>query len=463
MILDFDGTLTDVEKEAELFIPTFRRELELRLEMDISRQWEKAEQAIAAAPERYGWEYGGVIIASATADPYIRATTIAGLVVSDTGGFTNARDRSELIAGIYRKSYAATTTVFRPEAAHVLHYLHQAHTAVSLVTNAHPEVVRAKLDPLLHDGLERIPVYGDARKYALVMPSSESPLFSALPETTPAFGPGYRRVWLRRGAYFDVLRRIWRETETTPADTLVCGDIFELDLAMPAALGCSVHLIAHAGTLPYEIAAIEALEGRGKVSATLWGIAAHVLGIPQTLRTGDGCVIRVPPNAREHLVAHPETIGHLAAAAQRVSAQGVTDYLDVEVDLGCEIGSPGFLPTPRIRANERAQFALRPNRPAPSRVVKTAAPQTSVLSIRAQRGETGDLELLTAHAGHLAPPEPWDAKALSKLELSLDAVLGFWCSHALVWQPEWPEPFESTWIDVLNTVKESIPASLSSN
>jgi hypothetical protein len=51
-----------------------------------------------------------------------------------------------------------------------------------------------------------------------------------------------RPVYLRRGAYFEALC-----ATTFPMEqTLVCGDIWELDLALPAALGAQVHLIERA-------------------------------------------------------------------------------------------------------------------------------------------------------------------------------------------------------------------------
>ena len=75
--------------------------------------------------------------------------------------------------------------------------------------------------------------------------------------------PGLPRpIYLRRGKYYESLREIWRATGATPAETLVCGDIFELDLALPAALGAQVVLIERNNTLPYERAATERAGGR---------------------------------------------------------------------------------------------------------------------------------------------------------------------------------------------------------
>ena len=77
VILDFDGTFTDIETEAQPFVPAFRREVESRIGSNATRYWENAERTVDESPDAYGWESEGVIVAPATADPYIRATVIA--------------------------------------------------------------------------------------------------------------------------------------------------------------------------------------------------------------------------------------------------------------------------------------------------------------------------------------------------------------------------------------------------
>ena len=67
----------------------------------------------------------------------------------------------------------------------------------------------------------------------------------------------------------EALRRIWKETGTTPEQTLVAGDIFELDLALPAALGAHVQLVARDNAMAYELNAVKALGPRGGVDRSL--------------------------------------------------------------------------------------------------------------------------------------------------------------------------------------------------
>jgi len=94
-------------------------------------------------------------------------------------------------------------------------------------------------------------VRGDANKFAVCGSATADARFESLPETVR--WPGLdRAIHLRRGRYFDVLRGLWDETGTGPDSTLVVGDGFELDLAMPAALGAHAQLVIRAGTLFHE-------------------------------------------------------------------------------------------------------------------------------------------------------------------------------------------------------------------
>ena len=84
--------------------------------------------------------------------------------------------------------------------------------------------------------------------------------FDRVPKIDPAMTAAVGRpIYLRRGAYFDALCHLWSEGFHEPgfpiAQTIFCGDIWELDLALPQALGAPVHLIRRAA--PYETYAYE--------------------------------------------------------------------------------------------------------------------------------------------------------------------------------------------------------------
>jgi hypothetical protein len=82
----------------------------------------------------------------------------------------------------------------------------------------------------------------------------------AASEASPAF---MRPIYLRRGYYFnalcDALHQLKGDLSASTAlpfdEVMVCGDIYELDLALPKALGAHVHLIERAApfiTYDYE-------------------------------------------------------------------------------------------------------------------------------------------------------------------------------------------------------------------
>ncbi|MGZ3461672.1 MAG: hypothetical protein ACXU86_24540, partial [Archangium sp.] len=99
-------------------------------------------------------------------------------------------------------------------------------------------------------------------------------------QSLPAAGhaPGLKRpLYLRRPSYMRALSNVWAGDMTKAASTLVCGDIWELDLTLPAVLGCAVHLIERAApydTCGYERAAASAVGAT--VSVDLKGLLSRL-------------------------------------------------------------------------------------------------------------------------------------------------------------------------------------------
>lgn len=270
IVLDFDGTFTRVDDEAQPFVEAFREGLAEHVggAAALAPRWAAAEARIDADPDRHGWESDGTIVAPSHADPYIRCTTIGQLLLSEEGLGTGAR--TEILQALYRRCYPLSRTVFRDEARTVVEAIVASGVPVFVVTNSATAHVRAKIDVLDPRGKEAIEVRGDARKFVLHEPERKHELFERLPERLSV--PGLARpMYLRRGHYFDALRKIWEETGAGPESTMVCGDIFELDLAMPAQLGARVHLVARPGTPDYERRAARSIPGGG-ASADLSGL-----------------------------------------------------------------------------------------------------------------------------------------------------------------------------------------------
>jgi hypothetical protein len=275
IVLDFDGTFTLVDREAVPFVEGFVAGLREIVGGDVAARWDETVTRVKADPDRYGWEHGGTIVAPSHADPYILATTVGQLLLAEAG--LDARARTEHLQALYQQNYPRALTVFRPDAKNVIETLVATSTPVFVVTNSRTDHVSAKLDQLAPRGRSQITVRGDARKFVLGDPENADETWSRVPEQREL--PGLSRpIQVRRGAYYDQLRRIWSETGTDAASTLVCGDIFELDLALPAELGARVHLVARPDTPEYERRAARSRVG-GSVSQELSGLL-EVLELP---------------------------------------------------------------------------------------------------------------------------------------------------------------------------------------
>lgn len=275
LILDFDGTFTDVAREAEPFVPVFRAAVVDLLGREIDAAWEEAAAEIARHPGRYGWVYEGRIVAPAGADPYIQTQTIVQRVFDGAGILRDPKTRAAVTNTLYRLAYEHTRTAFRPGAREVLAAVATSGLAAYVVTNASTDVVRRKLEELDPATLERLGVVGDAQKYVVCEPREPDPRFGGVAAESHLEGLE-RPVYPRRGRYFEALARIMKETGARPEEVLVCGDIYELDLALPIALGMQVQLVTGATTPRHEIRAVEALGARGGHAGELGAILGRI-------------------------------------------------------------------------------------------------------------------------------------------------------------------------------------------
>lgn len=276
IVLDFDGTFTLVDEEAIPFVEGFREGLRTRIGAIADERWAALSKRVEAGADQHGWEFEGRIVAPSHADPYIFATTVGQLLLSELGMSLGAR--TEILQGLFRENYPKSRNVFRPDAKRVVEAVLSSGIPVFVVTNSQTDHVKAKLAELAPIGLERLSVRGDARKFVLTEPERAADAWrdawKRVPETQTVSGLS-RPMLLRRGNYFDALTRIWDETHTTPDATLVCGDIFELDLALPSQLGASVHLVARPQTPEYERRAARTAPSGG-VSTELSGLLSRL-------------------------------------------------------------------------------------------------------------------------------------------------------------------------------------------
>ncbi len=271
LVLDFDGTMTDAEIEGAPYRQGVLEDVALlaRAELSDVLAWAKEHEAeIASDPQHHGWTFKGRIVAPATVDPYLRVMPVARKILDRVGRFRDEEDRAAVLEGLlYKYNYRKTVIAFREGALEVLNSM--ADRAVYVVTNSHREAVQDKLRVLgggrAREGGAGVPgdgegdgslgwlverVHGSARKFEIDEDFTAVPSSMSLPSLP-------RPVLLRRRAYFEVLDRLRRQVGCSWEDVVVCGDIFELDLALPQAMGARVGLLANPFTPPWERAHLQ--------------------------------------------------------------------------------------------------------------------------------------------------------------------------------------------------------------
>ena len=254
LVLDFDGTMTDAEIEGGPFKEGYLEDIAILcgLEMDqVNEMAEGFSREVFENAHQYGWDFQGRIVAPAVVDPYLRMMPVARKIMDSVGAFQNYEERTRLLDGIlYKYNYGKTLNAFRPGAREALEAMKGSATYV--VTNSHTVPVKGKLRTLglEEDGsctldwlVER--VYGSAKKYYL------DDSFESVPESMQLEGLP-RPVLLRREKYHRVLSKLLADEGMTWSELVVVGDIFELDLSLPLAMGARVGLLVNSFTPDYE-------------------------------------------------------------------------------------------------------------------------------------------------------------------------------------------------------------------
>jgi FMN phosphatase YigB (HAD superfamily) len=286
VVLDFDGTCTQIDLVHAGFLASYLAILETangRAREALKPAWEAALAEVRAASPNAGWTLAGApSTAPAAADPYILASE-ASAVMLRRGTIQHAP------ADAYARAYVANPAPWRPEVPDVLAALVKRGLKVGFISNSERAAIQMRLTDLLNADRKlrgKIVVHGDAAKFKL----AELPLgasgpgaayraqFEKLDGAVRAEGTT-RPIYLRRGSYFDALCGLWSDLGANGyaiAETIVCGDIWDLDLAMPNALGAAVHLIRRAApfeTYAYELAQLASPKDASK---DLRGLVDHV-------------------------------------------------------------------------------------------------------------------------------------------------------------------------------------------
>lgn len=296
--LDFDGTVTDVEREALPYLEGYKDDVAQRLSLpreELDAIWRPIEAEVLGSPTKFGWlDKSGRIIAPATADPLILARVVADQIlcklknnpedlgVSPSQSLSNALPqdaaaRSQLLERFFGNNYGKLETHFSPGAADFLMSLLEL-GRLTVITNSKTKGVQAKLATLRqsHPALPEIDVRGGAEKYTLV-PDFVIDGIAAELDCSPHL---VRPVFTQRGKYYDVLK----ESGIFEADTqVVAGDVWELDLMLPILLEMKGAFITRSMTPEHEVAIIEdeIRRGRARITDNLEGLLSDIRELHQ--------------------------------------------------------------------------------------------------------------------------------------------------------------------------------------
>jgi hypothetical protein len=256
LVLDFDGTMTDAETEGRPFTAGYLDDLATlagatdpaaRARLDAIAAM--IDAALLAAPADHGYPWKGKLVAPASVDPYLRMVPVGNAILDEFGALTDPAERARVHQILFRYNYDKTRArpCFRDGAADVLASL--AGTETFVVTNSDTEAVKHKIAQL-DGGSGRLGwlgdrVFGYAQKFEVDDGWADGPADLRLPGLP-------RPVLTRRRRYHDRLRALLDGAGADFADLTVVGDIFELDLAMPMALGARVGLVGNPRTPAYE-------------------------------------------------------------------------------------------------------------------------------------------------------------------------------------------------------------------
>lgn len=238
---DFDDTLTDTSTTGPQFEEKYEQELLRTLNRKDERdRFRRVRERVLANPQEYGWERAGVIVARATSDHFILNRTAATLWFAEEKLFQSGLEREAFLELLYSHCYAAAPV--RAEAAGLVDELRHRGNELCVITNSAPD----RVERALGDAGVALAVRGHAVKFVV---DSNWSLPGGRAGTLAV--PGLSRaVALQRRQYHDTLEDFCKGEW---AQLTVVGDNFELDLALPFAMGASIVLITTPRTPQYEL------------------------------------------------------------------------------------------------------------------------------------------------------------------------------------------------------------------
>lgn len=229
-MFDWDGTVRKIDGPvAQTYIDPYVAELAKNIGMDrseLAQRMQQARQVVIARPEDHGWDIDGARVTAAT-DTYLMTQAEAKKVLAEA----EIEPKKGLLSEIHKHSRSVMALAWQPGVAEFMEKL-KRNGGVAIVTNTETQDVEEELKELMgsRPGIE---VKGNAKKFVVDEDwdgwRDKMPYSSIQPENYP------HPVPLKRPYYFEVL-------EGLGEIKLVLGDLSELDLLVPQAMGIKTAL-----------------------------------------------------------------------------------------------------------------------------------------------------------------------------------------------------------------------------
>jgi len=283
VILDFDGTCTQIPPLFETYLGLYFKGLNESGVNVTPSEWRDVQATVREHSPKAGWTLAGCPSAPAAGDPYVLADEATRLILRRRGATTPVPPT------VHVQAYDTALAPWREEARDTFSRLVEHGVQLHFVSNSSTTFISRRLRDLFGDNnpvAAKISVQSDAGKFRIcelnwddqaAVSVEAKRRFQAL---TVAYGDKLlteteRPIYLRRGAYFEAINRVVAGDFDLLTNTVFCGDTWEMDLAMPYALGAKVHLVDRAApfeTYSYERQALVGYGDRGKTSADLSGL-----------------------------------------------------------------------------------------------------------------------------------------------------------------------------------------------
>lgn len=290
VVLDYDGTCTQIPLIYAGYLKRYLEELNKQVyhKKNISKkEWEDAQNEVRKKSPKAAWTINYTACAPAAADPYILAYESAKLISRNRNGGAGITPVRE----IHETASAANPAPWRKEAKSVFETLLKNNINIHFISNSSTEKITKELLELFK--VKKLPagifVQSDAAKFSISelivddpqhkssgnthsIPKKLQLMFDKIPVAYKTDING-RPAYLRRGFYFEAICKAFNNKLDKLPSTIFCGDIWEMDLAMPYELGANIHLIEREppfNTYTFERNIVKAQ--KGKVSKNLNGL-----------------------------------------------------------------------------------------------------------------------------------------------------------------------------------------------